>query len=326
MPRIAVSVAGLWRSPQAARPIDAPALSAPVQLEAWLAALDDTTRLALCRDKLLVSQVLFDTPVTVLERTTDETGRDWCRVVVPSQASALDPRGYPGWLPAVQLAEERPAETAGDVGGLADGVGEDDLEGEVVVTASRAELVLTSPRQGGSAAGDGPLALSFLTRLRRLAMTPTRVEVISPLGRGWLSRDSVQPAETPLPADAATLTQLGQRFEGLRYLWAGNSSFGYDCSGLVHSLFAAIGIALPRDAGDQLATGTPVALEARRAGDLLYFEKPDASGRPVVDHVGLYLGEDTLLHAPTNNARVERRRLSGSHYAEQLCAVRRHLG
>ncbi|WP_106419400.1 hypothetical protein [Salinicola tamaricis] len=104
MPRIAVSVAGLWRSPQAVRPIDDSALAAPVQLERWLAALDDDTRLALCRDKLLVSQVLFDTPVTVLERTIDAAGREWCRVVVPSQASTLDPRGYPGWLPAAQLA------------------------------------------------------------------------------------------------------------------------------------------------------------------------------------------------------------------------------
>ncbi|WIX32071.1 C40 family peptidase [Salinicola sp. JS01] len=310
MPRIAVSVAGLWRSPQAARTIDAPALAAPVQLERWLAALDDDTRVALCRDKLLVSQVLFDTPVNVLERTTDAAGRAWCRVVVPSQSSALDPRGYPGWLPAAQLAE------------VVDEV-EGDIEGEVVVTAPCTELVMTAPQRGRPVADR--LALSFMTRLRRLAVTPARVEVISPLGRGWLPRDSVRLAETPLPADAATLAWLGRRFEGLRYLWAGNSSFGYDCSGLVHSLFAAVGIALPRDAGDQLASGTPVALEARRAGDLLYFEKPDASGRLVVDHVGLYLGDDTLLHAPTNNARVERRRLSGSHYAEQLCAVRRHL-
>ena len=76
---------------------------------------------------------------------------------------------------------------------------------------------------------------------------------------------------------------------------------------------------------DQVETGQPVELGERRPGDLLFFEKPDDTGRLVVDHVALYLGEDRMLHSPTNNARIECRRLGGSRYAEQLCAVRRYL-
>lgn len=304
---VAVAVAGLWASPDAPRAIDASALGNPALLEHWLAALDDDTRLALCKEKRLATQVLLDTPVGILERRRDSQGNDWCRVIVPSQPSSLDPRGYPGWIPAAQLDENE-----GCIAGA-----------EAAMVVAPVAWLQGLP-QGRS------LKLSFLTRLS--VATPSsdedlsRIWVETSLGRGWLPRGSVHLPDESFPAVAATLETLGRRFDGLRYLWAGNSSFGYDCSGLVHSLFAAIGLALPRDAHDQVKTGQPVELDERRPGDLLFFEKPDDAGRPVVDHVALYLGGDRMLHAPTNNARIECRRLSGSRYATQLCAVRRFLG
>ncbi|GHB19570.1 C40 family peptidase [Salinicola rhizosphaerae] len=299
---VSVSVAGLWTSPQAPRVIDSPALEQPVQLEPWLDALDDDTRLALCREKRLVSQLLLDTPVDVIERVQDAERRAWCRVVVPSQRSSLDPRGYPGWIPADQLS-------------ASPGCGPADDAVQIVEPISWLHGLTDSPA----------IKLSFLTRLRRVEPSEAagdRLWVETSLGRGWVPKRSVGESLAP---SAATLETLGRRFTGLRYLWAGNSSFGYDCSGLVHSLFAAVGIALPRDAHDQAETGEAVPLAARRAGDLLFFEKPNDQGELRIDHVALYLGEDRMLHAPTNNARVECRRLSGSQYAAQLCAVRRHL-
>ncbi|WP_110691450.1 C40 family peptidase [Salinicola halophyticus] len=304
---VGVAVAGLWTSPEAPRAIDSPALADPVLLEQWLADLDDDTRLALCQEKRLATQVLLDTPVEILERTVDSQGLEWCHVVVPSQASSLDDRGYPGWLPARQLHD-------------APGCRPDHDDSACVIAP------ITWLR--GLPSGES-LKLSFLTRLR-LATSPdgedpSRVWVETSLGLGWLPRDSVHLPGEGFPATAATLETLGRRFDGLRYLWAGNSSFGYDCSGLVHSLFAAVDIALPRDAHDQVKTGQPVEPGERRAGDLLFFEKPNDEGRLVVDHVALYLGEDRMLHSPTNNARIECRRLGGSDYARQLCAVRRYF-
>lgn len=303
---VAVAVAGLWTSPEAPRAIDAPALGNPVLLERWLAALDDDTRLALCKEKRLATQMLLDTPVEILERASDSQGVEWCRVLVPSQVSSLDDRGYPGWLPAGQLRDAPGCQT--------------DLDSARVIAP------ITWLR--GLPTGDS-LKLSFLTRLR-LATSPSdadpsRIWVETSLGRGWLPRDSVHLPGEGFPATAATLETLGRRFDGLRYLWAGNSSFGYDCSGLVHSLFAAVGIALPRDAHDQVETGQSVEPGERCAGDLLFFEKPNDEGQLVVDHVALYLGEDRMLHSPTNNARIECRRLGGSDYERQLCAVRRYL-
>ncbi|WP_110686168.1 C40 family peptidase [Salinicola aestuarinus] len=309
---IGVAVAGLWTGIDTPRAVDAPALTAPVAMERWLAGLDDATRLALCREKRLATQALLDTPVTVIETATGTDGMAWSRVVVPSQPSSLDARGYPGWLPTAQLA---------DAAGVARERESGDASGRVFVTAPTAWL----QRVGGT-----PVKISFATQLALAAPVnagDARVDVVTALGRGWLSRESVRLAETADPKDTATtLETMGRRFDGLRYLWAGNSGFGFDCSGFVHSLFAAVGVTLPRDAGDQVDTGTSVSLEARRAGDLLYFEKPDDAGRVQVDHVALYLGEDRILHAPTNNARIECRQLSGSCYARELCAVRRHLG
>jgi len=306
---VAVAVAGLWTSPEAPRTIDAPALGNPVLLECWLAALDDDTRLALCKEKRLATQMLLDTPVEILKRASDSQGVEWCRVVVPSQRSSLDPRGYPGWIPAAQLS---------NASGCLD-------ETDTVKVVTPVAWLQGLP-QGRT------LKLSFLTRLKWAPPVDdgdirqgSRIWVDTSLGRGWLPRDSVHSPGERFSADAATLERLGRRFDGLRYLWAGNSSFGYDCSGLVHSLFTAVGISLPRDAHDQIEAGQPIELGERRPGDLLFFEKPNDEGRLVVDHVALYLGEDRMLHSPTNNARIECRRLGGSRYAEQLCGVRRYL-
>ncbi|WP_110667102.1 C40 family peptidase [Salinicola halophilus] len=308
---IGVAVAGLWTGIDTPRAVDAPALTAPVEMEHWLAGLDDATRLALCSEKRLATQVLLDTPVTVIESAVDANGTPWRRVIVPSQSSSLDSRGYPGWLPSAQLAE-------------APGCSRQAAE-SVFVTDPTVWL----QRMSGT-----PVKLSFATRLALAGPVndgDARVDVATALGPGWLPRESVRlagtvgPGETPAEA-ASTLERLGRRFDGLRYLWAGNSGFGFDCSGFVHSLFAAIGVTLPRDASDQVETGEAVDLSARRSGDLLYFEKPDDSGQVRVDHVALYLGDDRILHAPTNNARIECRRLSGSRYQRELCAVRRHIG
>lgn len=302
---IGVTVAGLWASVEAARDVDAPALATPVEMERWLADLDDASRLALCDDKRLVTQALLDTPVEVIERARCAEGTAWSRVVVPSQPSSLDPRGYPGWLPTAQLSEAPGCD------------------------ATHADHVFVdAPTAWLRREGEPPIKLSFATRLRLtrpLSDDDTRVNVSSAVGCGWLPREDVHVPRASVARYAETLERLGRRFAGLRYLWAGNSGFGFDCSGFVYSLFAAIGVTLPRDASDQVSAGDVVDVDRRRAGDLLYFEKPDATGRLRVDHVALYLGEDRMLHAPTNNARIECRRLAGTRYAHELCAVRRHL-
>ena len=90
-----------------------------------------------------------------------------------------------------------------------------------------------------------------------------------------------------LAAAHVAMTQLGKP-----YRWGGTGPNGFDCSGLVSSSFAAVGVAVPRTSRAQSTAGVPVARNDLRAGDLLFFYSP-------VGHVGIYLGYGVMVQSST---------------------------
>jgi cell wall-associated NlpC family hydrolase len=100
----------------------------------------------------------------------------------------------------------------------------------------------------------------------------------------------------------AAALALAQR--GTGYLWGGASSLGFDCSGLVQWAYALCGLALPRDARDQIRVARPLAGDERaRPGDLLFFGRAGD-----VNHVALFTAPPRFVHA---YGRVEEAVLSG---------------
>lgn len=90
---------------------------------------------------------------------------------------------------------------------------------------------------------------------------------------------------------------------GTPYKWGGAQPGGFDCSGLLQYAFAQHGVAIPRVSRDQAAHGTPVSIEDARPGDLVAFD--NSAARPGVDHIGIYLGDGKMLHAPRTGKTVE---------------------
>lgn len=90
---------------------------------------------------------------------------------------------------------------------------------------------------------------------------------------------------------------------GLPYQYGGNSpDTGFDCSGLVHYVFAhAVGLALPRSAEEIGRVGEPLRADELEPGDLVFF---NTLHRPF-SHVGIYLGDQRFIHAPSQGGRVE---------------------
>ncbi|MBX9990066.1 NlpC/P60 family protein [Phreatobacter oligotrophus] len=100
---------------------------------------------------------------------------------------------------------------------------------------------------------------------------------------------------------------VAEDYLGSPYLWAGRTSFGLDCSGLVQTAFEACGIAVPRDTDMQeKAIGEPVAFDGDvtvlRRGDLIFWK----------GHVGIVSGPDELLHANGHHMMVVKEPLSGA--------------
>jgi cell wall-associated NlpC family hydrolase len=116
--------------------------------------------------------------------------------------------------------------------------------------------------------------------------------------------DGLSPtAVSAAPASAATAaaqvavnTALAQ--QGKPYVWAGAGPHSYDCSGLTQYAYRAAGIGLPHSSRAQATMGTPVSRDALQPGDLVFFYSP-------VGHVGMYIGNGQMVHAPRSGSVVK---------------------
>ncbi|MER5907879.1 NlpC/P60 family protein [Streptomyces mirabilis] len=87
-------------------------------------------------------------------------------------------------------------------------------------------------------------------------------------------------------------TQIGKP-----YVWGATGPGSYDCSGLTQASWKAAGVDLPRTTWDQVNVGTTVPLSDIKPGDLVFFYDD-------ISHVGLYVGNGMMIHAPKPGAYV----------------------
>ncbi|WP_432546535.1 NlpC/P60 family protein [Kineococcus sp. SYSU DK004] len=87
------------------------------------------------------------------------------------------------------------------------------------------------------------------------------------------------------------LLAAARPYLGVPYVWGGTTPAGFDCSGLIQYAAKQVGVSLPRTAAQQAKVGTEVAsLTDARPGDLVVL-----SGG---SHIGIYVGDGKMLHAP----------------------------
>jgi cell wall-associated NlpC family hydrolase len=97
-------------------------------------------------------------------------------------------------------------------------------------------------------------------------------------------------------------------FLGVPYVWGGESSGGFDCSGLVQAAYREAGVSLPRVAQDQYDAGPAVSPgQVVVPGDLVFF----GTGPEDVSHVGMFVGDGLMVDAPHSGATVRFDRVDG---------------
>ncbi|MER6997763.1 NlpC/P60 family protein [Streptomyces sp. NPDC000410] len=101
----------------------------------------------------------------------------------------------------------------------------------------------------------------------------------------------------PSSARAAAAVAAAQSVVGRPYVWGANGPNGFDCSGLTQWSYAQAGVGLPRTSQAQRYAGRQVPLSEARPGDLVTY-RSDAS------HVGMYVGNGQVIHAPYPGAAV----------------------
>lgn len=92
------------------------------------------------------------------------------------------------------------------------------------------------------------------------------------------------------------------QFVGNPYVWGGTSlTNGADCSGFTQSVMSNFGVSLPRTAGAQSQSGTPVSVSDVQPGDLLFYS---GSGDYGIGHVSMYIGNGQVVHASNSSTGI----------------------
>jgi cell wall-associated NlpC family hydrolase len=123
-------------------------------------------------------------------------------------------------------------------------------------------------------------------------------------------------------ADNATnLVGNALNFLGVRYRYGGNTpEEGLDCSGFVRYVFSGtLGSNLPRRAVEMSNLGLKVGNEELKPGDLVFFN----TMRHTFSHVGIYIGENKFVHAPSTGSRVRVDDMRESYWQTRYDGARR---
>ena len=129
--------------------------------------------------------------------------------------------------------------------------------------------------------------------------------------------------EPPGPAgdavDSYALVGTALSLRGAPYRNGGSDPGGFDCSGFTQYVFAKYGVVLPREVRDQFQQGKSVKDEELSAGDLLFF----TTVAPGPTHVGIAIGGDQFVHAPSSTGVVRVEHLSSSYWSPRYLGARR---
>ena len=98
---------------------------------------------------------------------------------------------------------------------------------------------------------------------------------------------------------------------GKPYVWGAEGPNSFDCSGLVYYVYGQHGIKMPRTSREQANVGTTVSQSQLQPGDLI-FSSTDGSGG--VNHVGIYIGNGQMIHAPQAGDVVKTTNINSSYW------------
>lgn len=120
-------------------------------------------------------------------------------------------------------------------------------------------------------------------------------------------------------ADGYALSGTALSLRGAPYRNGGTDPNGFDCSGFVKYVFGQHGVLMPREVRDQYRTGKKVDRDRLEPGDLVFF----STVAPGASHVGIVIGGDQFVHAPSERGAVRVESLSQSYWASRYVGARR---
>lgn len=127
----------------------------------------------------------------------------------------------------------------------------------------------------------------------QIAEAKDAYDELSGADRDQLTGDEAEvPSNITAPGpEAQTAVDAAMSQRGKPYEWGAEGPDSYDCSGLTSWAYSQAGISIPRSSSAQSQDGTPIDKSQLAPGDLVFFYSP-------VSHVGMYIGDGKMVHAP----------------------------
>ena len=138
-------------------------------------------------------------------------------------------------------------------------------------------------------------------------------------GPGGRGRHTAERNPNINPAQRTEVVMTAMSLLDTRYRYGGTHvQQGFDCSGLVKYVFgAATDTALPHSTERIARMSRPVARSQLKPGDLVFF---NTTGEPN-SHMGIYLGDNRFINAPSTGGRVRIDDLSSPYYRRHFESV-----
>jgi len=146
-----------------------------------------------------------------------------------------------------------------------------------------------------------------------VAANPPAAPAVPPPGRS----NPVMPGNGT--ADGYALSGTALSLRGAPYRNGGGDPAGFDCSGFVRYVYEQHGVAMPRQVRDQFRVGKTIDRQQLEPGDLVFF----STVAPGASHVGIVIGGDQFIHAPSEKGVVRVESLTQQYWASRFIGAKR---